>query len=118
MSINSDKIETVFFSKNVVLVENVRVDGKLIDAIWDSAASINVLRRHPKNFTETGIVTVQSYNRIERQKKFLSLIEIKGKKLNFEYILDSSLPYDALISTETLSGTATGFNFKTKEVVY
>ena len=117
-SIDDSEIETVFFSKDIIFIKEMKIDGKTIDAIWDAGTSINVLKRHPTNYKENGTVTVQSFKNIQHQKKFIGTIEIKGKRMQVEYILDSQLPYDALISTKTLNTVASSYDFKKGEIIY
>ncbi len=117
-AIEAKDIETVFLSKEMIPVKNVKIDGKSVDAIWDAGASVNVLKEHPKNYRTIGSVMVRSYKSIGRQPKFTATIEIKGKKITIDYILDTQLPYDALLSTATMNHVAKQYDFKTGEVIY
>jgi len=61
---------------------------------------------------------VRSLRNLESLAKFAAVIEIRGKKLPVQYIIDENLPFDALLSTKTVDSVAKSFDFKRRRLEY
>ena len=116
--ISSENVESVFYSTDMIQVLGVVVDGNSLNAVWDAGTTINVFKKQISSGRQVGTVAVRSLRNLESLAKFAAVIEIRGKKLPIQYIIDENLPFDALLSTKTVDSVAKSFDFKRRRLEY
>lgn len=116
--VSSENVESVFYSTDMIKVSGVVVDGKDLSAVWDAGTTIDVFKKQISSGRQIGTATVRTLKNVQVLPKFTGVIEIRGKKLPINYLVDENLPFDALLSTKTVDSVAKSFDFKRRRLVY